>query len=29
VGLEMIDELAPREGELVVQKVRYDAFYGT
>ena len=25
----MIDELAPRDGELVVQKVRYDAFYGT
>jgi nicotinamidase-related amidase len=28
-GWEMIDELAPRPGELVVQKVRYDAFYGT
>lgn len=28
-GWEMIDELAPVEGELVVQKVRYDAFYGT
>ncbi|MDX6708310.1 MAG: hypothetical protein QOF69_1005 [Solirubrobacteraceae bacterium] len=28
-GWQMIDELAPREGELVVQKVRYDAFYGT
>ncbi len=28
-GWEMIEELAPREGELVVQKVRYDAFYGT
>jgi nicotinamidase-related amidase len=28
-GWEIIDELAPREGELVVQKVRYDAFYGT
>jgi len=28
-GWEMIDELAPREGELVVQKVRYDAFYAT
>ena len=28
-GAEMIDELAPREGELVVQKVRYDAFYAT
>ena len=28
-GAEMIDELAPREGELVVRKVRYDAFYAT
>jgi nicotinamidase-related amidase len=28
-GWEMIDELTPAEGELVVQKVRYDAFYGT
>jgi nicotinamidase-related amidase len=28
-GWEMIDELTPREGELVVRKVRYDAFYGT
>ena len=28
-GWEMIDELTPRPGELVVQKVRYDAFYGT
>lgn len=28
-GGEMIDELAPIEGELVVRKVRYDAFYGT
>lgn len=28
-GWEMIDELAPAAGELVVQKVRYDAFYGT
>ena len=28
-GWEMIDELAPRDGELVVRKVRYDAFYGT
>jgi nicotinamidase-related amidase len=25
----MIDELSPIDGELVVQKVRYDAFYGT
>jgi nicotinamidase-related amidase len=28
-GGEMIDELAPLDGELVVRKVRYDAFYGT
>ena len=28
-GWEIVDELAPREGELVVRKVRYDAFYGT
>ncbi len=28
-GWQMIDELAPGEGELVVQKVRYDAFYAT
>ncbi len=28
-GWEIIDELTPRDGELVVQKVRYDAFYGT
>jgi nicotinamidase-related amidase len=28
-GWEMIDELTPRQGELVVRKVRYDAFYGT
>jgi nicotinamidase-related amidase len=28
-GWQMIDELTPREGELVVQKVRYDAFYAT
>ena len=28
-GWELIEELAPRDGELVVQKVRYDAFYGT
>lgn len=28
-GWEMIDELTPRDGELVVRKVRYDAFYGT
>lgn len=28
-GWEIIDELAPQEGELVLQKVRYDGFYGT
>jgi nicotinamidase-related amidase len=28
-GWEIVDELAPREGELVIRKVRYDAFYGT
>ena len=28
-GWEVVDELAPRENELVIRKVRYDAFYGT
>ena len=28
-GHEIIEDLAPRENELVIQKVRYDAFYGT
>ncbi len=28
-GWQIVDELAPREGELVLQKRRYDAFYGT
>ncbi len=28
-GWEIVDELAPREGETVIRKVRYDAFYGT
>jgi nicotinamidase-related amidase len=28
-GFEIVDELRPRSGEPVFQKVRYDAFYGT
>ena len=28
-GWEIVDELAPREDETVIRKVRYDAFYGT
>jgi nicotinamidase-related amidase len=28
-GWQIIEELAPREDELVIRKVRYDAFYGT
>ncbi len=28
-GWEIVDELEPREDELVIRKVRYDAFYGT
>jgi len=28
-GWQIVDELAPREGEVVIRKVRYDAFYGT
>ena len=28
-GWEVVGELAPREHELVIRKVRYDAFYGT
>lgn len=28
-GWQIVDEIAPREDELVIQKVRYDAFYGT
>lgn len=28
-GHRIVEELAPREGETVIQKVRYDAFYGT
>lgn len=28
-GWRIVDELEPRENELVIRKVRYDAFYGT
>jgi nicotinamidase-related amidase len=28
-GWQIVEELTPRDRELVVQKVRYDAFYGT
>ena len=28
-GWEIVNELEPREDELVIRKVRYDAFYGT
>ncbi len=28
-GWKIVDELTPREGEFVIPKVRYDAFYGT
>lgn len=28
-GWKIVDELAPREGERVIQKPRYDAFFGT
>jgi nicotinamidase-related amidase len=28
-GWRIVDEVAPRDDELVIQKVRYDAFYGT
>ncbi len=28
-GWQIVDGLAPREGETVLRKIRYDAFYGT
>ncbi|RLG86561.1 MAG: cysteine hydrolase [Thermoprotei archaeon] len=28
-GWEIVDELRPREGDIVIEKTRYDAFYGT
>ncbi len=28
-GWHIVDELEPQDGELVIRKVRYDAFYGT
>ncbi len=28
-GWQIVDELAPLEGDVVLRKVRYDAFYGT
>ncbi len=28
-GWQIVEELAPRPGEVVLRKVRYDAFYGT
>jgi nicotinamidase-related amidase len=28
-GWQIVEELVPREDEFVIQKVRYDAFYGT
>ena len=28
-GWEIVDELKPREDEVIIRKVRYDAFYGT
>ncbi len=28
-GWQIVDELQPRDDELVIRKVRYDAFYGT
>jgi len=28
-GSEIVDELKPQEGDIVIRKLRYDAFYGT
>ena len=28
-GWRIVDELAPKEGDIVIQKTRYDGFYGT
>ena len=28
-GWQIVDDLAPHEGDVVIRKVRYDAFYGT
>ncbi len=28
-GWQIVDELSPRDSEVVIEKVRYDAFYGT
>src|SRR5918997_835155 len=28
-GWQIVDDLAPQDGDTVIQKVRYDAFYGT
>jgi nicotinamidase-related amidase len=28
-GAEILDELKPREGDILIKKLRYDAFYGT
>jgi len=29
LGSEIIDELKPKDGDILVKKLRYDAFYGT
>ncbi|MEM1909947.1 MAG: isochorismatase family cysteine hydrolase, partial [Thermofilaceae archaeon] len=28
-GWEVVDELKPQPGDIVIQKTRYDSFYGT